>query len=317
MLVVLFAFCFGIEPRAPVDSAAPSPADEPAVTLHVFLLEHDADKDGVLSVDEVPESLKRRFARTDSNGDGVLDAREILAGNTRISREARRIEGLRKTRQGLERRGPSSLENEIIFNVDGDLLRRLDHNHDGWADADELATLIQQKGIVFGPTPPLTAHIAPPRLGVTISPLAPDLASGLLPAEPELGNSAMRGVSPAPIESANAPFGFDEESAEIEININDSEDSADPVASMREAEKSATKKEPLPTAEQILDNLDLNEDGLLDRDEAVDQLAANFDRLDKNHDGKLDPDEIRRGLLLARMFGIKPKQDPRQYQKKP
>lgn len=71
----------------------------------------------------------------------------------------------------------------------------------------------------------------------------------------------------------------------------------------------------LPTAEQILANLDRNGDGLVDTGEAVDQLAENFARLDKDKSGGLDRDEIDRGLRLARLFGIKPKVDPRTYQR--
>ncbi|MFO0947717.1 MAG: hypothetical protein U1D30_17640 [Planctomycetota bacterium] len=75
------------------------------------------------------------------------------------------------------------------------------------------------------------------------------------------------------------------------------------------------KGDGLPTAAEILLNLDRNGDGMLDPSEAVDQLADNFARLDKDRDGRLTSTEIDRGLRLARLFGIKPKQDPRNYQK--
>lgn len=77
----------------------------------------------------------------------------------------------------------------------------------------------------------------------------------------------------------------------------------------------SSSKEELPTAEQILENLDRNSDGVVDPSEAVDQLADNFQRLDKDKSGGLDLFEIDRGLRLARLFGIKPKKDPKQYQK--
>lgn len=77
------------------------------------------------------------------------------------------------------------------------------------------------------------------------------------------------------------------------------------------------KGDGLPTAAQILRNLDRDGDGMLDPTEAVDQLSDNFTRLDKDRDGRLSLAEVERGLRLARLFGIKPKQDPRRYQTVP
>jgi Ca2+-binding EF-hand superfamily protein len=69
----------------------------------------------------------------------------------------------------------------------------------------------------------------------------------------------------------------------------------------------------LPNADQIIKALDKNGDGMLDRSEAVDQLAANFNFLDKNRDGKLSKQEIENGLRLARLFGVKPMKPPASY----
>ena len=43
------------------------------------LLERDADSDGKLSRDELPEQMLRRFDRIDANGDGFLDREELEA----------------------------------------------------------------------------------------------------------------------------------------------------------------------------------------------------------------------------------------------
>lgn len=71
----------------------------------------------------------------------------------------------------------------------------------------------------------------------------------------------------------------------------------------------------LPTAEAILKNLDRNQDGVLDGTEAVDRLKQNFRALDKDKSGTLDRAELERGLKLARMFGIKPSADMRQFRR--
>jgi len=43
------------------------------------LMERDADGDGKLSVDELPEPMRQRFERMDGNADGFLDQAEVDA----------------------------------------------------------------------------------------------------------------------------------------------------------------------------------------------------------------------------------------------
>ncbi len=46
----------------------------------------DTDGDGRLTIDEMPERMRRRFPRMDANGDGVLDEDEIRAAASRMRR---------------------------------------------------------------------------------------------------------------------------------------------------------------------------------------------------------------------------------------
>ncbi len=48
------------------------------------MLRWDADGDGRLTVEEMPERMRRRFQHMDSNGDGALDEDEIRAAAARM-----------------------------------------------------------------------------------------------------------------------------------------------------------------------------------------------------------------------------------------
>lgn len=355
---------------APAAIAVPAPllSTQPE-TAHFFLFDHDANRDGVLTINEIPERLRGAFERTDTDGNGKLDAREILTGATRISREARRVEGLRVNKRDLER-GPNG--EKVVFRVPASLLQRLDQNRDGYADARELGTLLQQPGIVFG-DPPYSmtpadiramASAAPARIGGSIVPQAVGTPSAIAGPSPVAPNASTNGMipplnvpspqaagmipapqtgtmSPAPIATArptpavasiNSPFmqGLEGPSSQLPARPDAAEvvnqrtiepvtptpapkKSTPPSASSAPAKGGGLGPDGMPDAATILQHLDKNGNGQLDRNEAVDQLADNFDRLDRNRDGMLSEQEIKRGLALARMFGIKPKQDPRAY----
>lgn len=56
---------------------------------------------------------------------------------------------------------------------------------------------------------------------------------------------------------------------------------------------------------------DANGDGVLTRQEAIDQATARFDRMDANHDGKLDRSEMQRiGQRMRDMRGDMPPPPP-------
>lgn len=312
------AFETALFPEPPRAIPAPPPS-----TQHAYLLQFDRDRNGVLTLEELPEPLRKRFDRADLNRDGKLDARELLVGPTRISREARRAEDIVVTRQGLAKRGPNGLQ-AVAFHVGAEILRRLDQNGDGWVDSSELGSLLQQPGVVFGDPnrarpaavaaepspspapavrPEVAALAAPPPVQAPGAELDPFLPSPFDTAEPLASRTppppaATSFPAPGPPPPPPAP------------------PPAAPAPLAANAPSGSAGAANLPDARTILEHLDKNGNGFLDRDEAVDQLADNFDRLDKNRDGMLSEQEIKRGLFLARMFGVKPKQDPASYRTK-
>lgn len=292
-------------PNLPVAPAAlPAP---PPSTEHIFLLQFDQDRNGVLTLEELPEPMRRRFDKADLNRDGVLDARELLVGPTRISREARKAEELRLNRGSLTKRTSAGSDQAVLFRVGTELLRRLDRNGDGWADGVELGSLLSQPGILFGdpkpsaPTPvpaPVVASLPTP---FTVDPLARDNPRAATPSSPSPPLT-----SPMPLAPAGPPPAIAGVSSPVVA-------SGESVASEAARPEKGAGAMAMPDAATILKHLDKNGNGQLDRDEAVDQLADNFDRLDKNGDGMLSEQEIKRGLFLARLLGIRPKQDPQTY----
>lgn len=315
---------------APPNSASGEPSAE---TVHAFLLEHDIDKDGMLTPAELPERYRKSFLRGDLNGDGKLDARELLNSRSLLGRDARRAEGLKMTRRGLERKtGFLRPNEEIEFRVQSTLLQRLDRNRDGFADAQELGTLPQEQGILFGDRPnsmTLADAQALAQTNTQLPPATPTPATDQILSEaPRLAQRTTPGL----------PSPFDPQLIPSQPALPPRPDAAEPIAEFSQqpmtpgfeslpvdpgpptpppTNATAGAGANLPSAEAILENLDKNGNGQLDRDEAVDQLADNFPRLDRNRDNMLSLQEIKRGLFLARMLGIKPKQDPRTYQSKP
>jgi len=113
-------------------------AGKPALLFDVdtFLKEHDADKDGHLSKDELPARFRHNFDKLDTNKDGKLSREELQQGVAHLQ----------------PRRRPSDLMFILVETSDCDeccaeelqtaydFLRKLDANKDGKIDATELKT---------------------------------------------------------------------------------------------------------------------------------------------------------------------------------
>jgi Ca2+-binding EF-hand superfamily protein len=305
--------------QAPSVAAAASPdAPMTPATAHRFLLDHDSNRDGKLSLDELPEVLRRRFARADLDGNGELDPRELLVGPGRISREARRAEGLRWTRRGLETKAGRPLVHgdSVEFRVPSTVLQRLDQNRDGYADNHELGTILREPDVLFGDRPySMTAEEAR-ALAARLEERTPAMPSPIDPTNARPSSTAA--FDPSLLDQGpvlpNRPDQSDITHQQESIpEVHDPKTVIAPPADAAEPVATKGGGEFMPSAETILEHLDKNHNGQLDRNEAVDQLLANFDKLDRDKNNMLSDKEIKRGLFLARMLGIKPKQDPRTY----
>jgi multidrug efflux pump subunit AcrA (membrane-fusion protein) len=68
-------------------AAVPPAAPNPAAIATAIFTRGDANKDGVLTQDELPEQFRDGFAQTDANGDGSIDQSELTTAMTRRMQE--------------------------------------------------------------------------------------------------------------------------------------------------------------------------------------------------------------------------------------
>jgi len=268
----------------------------PLVPEHVFLRQYDRNGDYVLSKEELPRRLEKRFRKTDRNSDGRLDASEILYAKTRIGVEARKAEEFKLDRKGKLTRRLRGNDDLAMSPSAREQLRRIDRNQDGVIDGRGDGAALQQPALqqpaLQQPIPVFPSQNLVPQNRLpqqpTFQQLPPAVTLPPLPRqEPRRANPAL---VPAPPPVTGAPISTKQKKKQAKLN-----------------------SKGFPTADQIIDALDKNKNGVIDRHEAVDKLADNFQMLDRDKNNALDKAEIERSLRLARLFGIKPSFDPRQY----
>jgi Ca2+-binding EF-hand superfamily protein len=279
-------------PATPAPSQPAPPPPQPVVVApaplpipqNLFLEQYDRNRDGVLSLAELPKRLARRFEECDRNKNGLLEPDEILFAKNRIGRAARKVENLKLDGpETLIAKGPE-LKDDQVRQAALTALRRLDLNQDGFIELGEVRQAFQLVGPMLqnGLNGVVAADAeAPEALPDTPTPSIGG-NGGHAPATPTPTTPNATTANPIP---ANPP-------------------TAD---SRKGKKKTGDALDDLPPPAEIVTALDKNQNGLVDRDEAVDRLADNFNALDKDKNGGLDAAEIERGFRLARMFGIKPK----------
>jgi len=124
----------GDRPPRARDEAPPAGKARPLFDTAEFLKEHDRNKDGFLTKDELPARFRHNFDKLDANKDGKLSKEEL--------------------EKGVAHLGPSRKPSDFVFvliemsdcdeccaeelQVVYDALRTMDRNHDGKITAEEL-----------------------------------------------------------------------------------------------------------------------------------------------------------------------------------
>jgi Ca2+-binding EF-hand superfamily protein len=321
-----------VGPGGVVDHATGKPRYEgPPVAQNLFLRTYDANGDGFLTADELPAKLARRFADADNNRDGRLDPREVLYDRGRIGQVARNTEGYRLGGDGqLLSRGRNDQPSPVlVFAVEA--MHRLDLNRDGYLDLSELQGAVHNPQVLLPAGQSAPAGSPPSGPAALGPPVAPGAGGNGLPASAGQGGGAPP-AAPRPAASTPKPSASVAPPAVANGLPRQAPLSSPAVANGNRAGQGGptypspannrparrdnrNDKDGYPSPDEILENLDRNRNGVVDRNEAVDKLVDNFDRIDRNRDGGLDYDELDRSLRLAKLLGIKPSIDPNKYRK--
>jgi len=104
------------------------------IELARFLKDHDRNKDGFLDRDEFPEDLRYAFTRLDLDKDGKISAQELVRGNVYLQARRRASDIVFILVEMSDCDECCAGELQAIY----DAVRKVDANHDGKVDADEL-----------------------------------------------------------------------------------------------------------------------------------------------------------------------------------
>jgi Ca2+-binding EF-hand superfamily protein len=147
--VAALALVLLVRAPATAEEAAKDRADKPGATppgkgsrfdLERFLKDHDTNKDGCLTRNELPPELRPAFDRMDADKDGKVSREELARGIAHLQ-PARRHSDLILVlveMSGCDDACPGEVQRAY------DILRKLDKNKDGKIDADELKAAREQ-----------------------------------------------------------------------------------------------------------------------------------------------------------------------------
>jgi Ca2+-binding EF-hand superfamily protein len=267
----------------------------------------DANKDGVITSDEVPDDKQAIFERLvrvgDANGDKKLTKDELAAGLKRAAPQAEAAPAARPGAPGaggapnisakdifgrLDRDGNGKLEKDEIPERMKENLGRVDANSDGVVELSEFEKVAQ----FFAGGRPGGAPAGAPDRRPEGSPPAAGPAGPVLRALDADGDGVISAseIEGAPKALAKLDLNGDGKLTRGEIGPNIGPSTG------RRPDEAARPDDRLNLASQLMARLkeaDKNGDGKISKDEAPDRIKENFDRADRNSDGQLDETELK------------------------
>ncbi|WP_254507477.1 hypothetical protein [Anatilimnocola floriformis] len=275
----------------------------------------DANKDGVVTADEVPDdkqSLFERLVRTgDANGDKKLSKEEFIAGLKKTSTAA---EGAPAARPDgppagglgnisakdifnrLDKDGNGKIEKDEIPERMKENMGRVDSNSDGAVDLAEFEKVAQFFAGMAGRRPDAAPAGAPEgRPAGGPPPMGPILRALDTDGDGELSAS----------EIADAAKSLAKLDRNGDGKLTRDEIGPPPSAAGRPdrpADRPASER-PAVLGGEFMKRIiaaDTNGDKKLSKEEAPDRLKENFERLDTNKDGQLDEAELRAAFQSLR-----------------
>ncbi len=284
----------------------------------------DANKDGFVTSDEVPDDKQTIFERLlregDANKDKKLTKEELVAGLKKAQPQA---EAPATARPGGPGGAPNISPKEIFA--------RMDRNSDGKLDKDEIPERMKENLARVDTNSDGNVDLAEfEKVAGFFAGRRPDGAPGERPAEARPGQPAPGQGTPglfAPVVRAL------DTNADGEISADEIAAAAKSLAKLdRNGDGKLSREEigPPPggrpdarpgegnpaarpgagaSAEEFIKRLkaaDTNGDGKISKEEAPDRLKENFDRIDTNSDGQLDESELKAMAERMRAGGAAP-----------
>jgi len=273
----------------------------------------DANKDGVVTSDEVPDDKQAIFERLirvgDANGDKKLSKEELIAGIKRAAPGAEAAPGARPGGLGglpnvsakdifnrFDKDGNGKIEKDEIPERMKENLGRVDANSDGVVDLAEFEKVAQ----LFGGRRPEGAPEGRP--ASEPAPFAPVLRALDADGDGELSASEIADASKA---LAKLDRNSDGKLSREEIGPPPRGPQGRP------SEGNPTTRPGGAFAEEFLKRIaaaDANGDKKISKEEAPDRIKQNFDRLDSNSDGQLDESELKAMFQRLREGGERKKE---------
>ena len=289
----------------------PGVSDSPAWGQEAELFDKlDANKDGVVSGDEVPDDKQSIFERLlrvgDKNGDKKLSKEELVAG---LKQAAPQADNAPPGRPGgppgglpnakdifarLDRDGNGKIEKDEIPERMKENIGRVDSNSDGVIDAAEFEKVAQ---FFAGRRPEGAPAGAPERRpeGGPV-PFAPVLRALDTDGDGEISSS----------EIADAPKALAKLDKNGDGKLTRDEIGPPPGAGPGRPDAAPGRHGGGAFVEEFMKRIiaaDANGDKKISKDEAPDRLKENFDRIDSNSDGLIDESELKAMISRLREGG--------------
>lgn len=281
---------------APGEGRRPDGGGDPKVEAEMIFRRADANGDGKVVLEEVPEDRRERFAqmleRADTNGDKALTQEEFTKGYV-LARAAQsggtpaqnpqRPQGA--PGEGLLRVLDTDNDGKLSaaeLSASGDTLKKFDRDGDGSVSREELMAGMMAK--LGGP---------------------PQANPSTTNNEPRMGVEQMLAFWKERDKNGDKKWSKDEVPERAAANFDRIDANGDGVIDEDELKKMVegfarfAQQNNLGGGEfinRIFEQADANKDGKLSKDEAPERMKENFDRLDRNSDGFIDRDELRAGM---------------------
>jgi len=130
------------KPGRPAAGQQPGQAAGPRFDAQRFLKDHDTNKDGKLSKDELPAAMQAGLAEIDANKDGQISAEELQQHAARMAQQRPEVVEILYYVIDVPEQEPASVQE---LQQAYDVLRKLDKNNDGKIDPEAVTAYRHQR----------------------------------------------------------------------------------------------------------------------------------------------------------------------------